>query len=222
MNLDDLTGKRFGDLVVVKREGTHVTNCGNALVTWLCKCDCGNTKVITGKSLKHNKRKNCGCKRYVYDFNETREEGNALYIKVKDREVIIDKEDINKILPNRVCINGSGYAVVYRNRLVHRLVVDCPEGYVIDHINHNTLDNRKSNLRIVARSENDMNRCVTSNTGEYGISLCNDRYYRVTVDDKYCGIRKTLEEAIELRNKHLLGTRQLELNYYLKEEEKNG
>ena len=46
---------------------------------------------------------------------------------------------------------------------LHRLVMNCPEGLEVDHIKHpqkheNKLDNRKSNLRIVTKSENQMNK----------------------------------------------------------------
>ena len=41
---------------------------------------------------------------------------------------------------------------------LHRIIVDAPPGMDVDHINHNTLDNRRSNLRIASRSLNNMNR----------------------------------------------------------------
>jgi hypothetical protein len=42
--------------------------------------------------------------------------------------------------------------------LMHRLLVDPPEGLEVDHINRNKLDNRRANLRAVNRSENMKNR----------------------------------------------------------------
>lgn len=40
---------------------------------------------------------------------------------------------------------------------MHRLIMGFPDGLVIDHINHNGLDNRKENLRVVTVSENQKN-----------------------------------------------------------------
>ena len=54
----DLTGERFSRLVVIER----VENAGKD-VQYLCKCDCGNTKVIRGHDLKSGAIKSCGCLR---------------------------------------------------------------------------------------------------------------------------------------------------------------
>lgn len=40
---------------------------------------------------------------------------------------------------------------------MHRVITDAPAGRDVDHTNHNSLDNRRSNLRIVTRSQNNMN-----------------------------------------------------------------
>jgi hypothetical protein len=41
---------------------------------------------------------------------------------------------------------------------MHREVMNCPVGMVVDHINHDTLDNRKENLRVVTQRQNLANR----------------------------------------------------------------
>ena len=49
---------------------------------------------------------------------------------------------------------------------LHRLIVDCPQNYEVDHINRDTKDNRMCNLRICTRFENQQNlkncRCSSS------------------------------------------------------------
>lgn len=52
----DLTGQRYGNLTVVilawkDHKGSH----------WLCRCDCGNEKVIRPDALKSGRTKSCGC-----------------------------------------------------------------------------------------------------------------------------------------------------------------
>lgn len=53
----ELVGKRFGMLVVLKEAG--ITKSRN--VAWLCKCDCGNEKIIRGGNLVSGTTKSCGC-----------------------------------------------------------------------------------------------------------------------------------------------------------------
>lgn len=50
--LDDLTGKTFGKLKVIKYAGEQ---------KYLCQCECGKTKIIAGKSLKNGSTRSCGC-----------------------------------------------------------------------------------------------------------------------------------------------------------------
>lgn len=56
----DLTGQRFGRLVVVRREGSY-TSKNNTKVTWLCKCDCGGETIVQGTHLRSGYTKSCGC-----------------------------------------------------------------------------------------------------------------------------------------------------------------
>lgn len=53
----DLTGQKFGRLKVI--EFFHINRGGKAC--WLCKCNCGNEKIIQSDSLKRGNTKSCGC-----------------------------------------------------------------------------------------------------------------------------------------------------------------
>ena len=57
--LRDLTGKRFGRLTVI----SHFDQDKFGHHRWLCRCDCGNEKVITGSDLtrKRTRTTSCGC-----------------------------------------------------------------------------------------------------------------------------------------------------------------
>jgi hypothetical protein len=48
--------------------------------------------------------------------------------------------------------------------LMHRLIMNTPKGAVVDHINHDTLDNRRCNLRNATSSQNAMNTRKRKNT----------------------------------------------------------
>jgi hypothetical protein len=55
-NLIDLTGQRFGKLVVISRESKYHRNA-----TWRCLCDCGKETVVRGDVLKRGTTQSCGC-----------------------------------------------------------------------------------------------------------------------------------------------------------------
>lgn len=59
LNKEDLTGKRFGKLVVIReidRVNPRIRN-----LRWLCRCDCGNETAVLSNKLKSGHTKSCGC-----------------------------------------------------------------------------------------------------------------------------------------------------------------
>lgn len=60
-DLSDMIGKKFGKLTIVRRDKIHITPSGQKKVMWLCKCDCGNEKVVASQDLKSGHTKSCGC-----------------------------------------------------------------------------------------------------------------------------------------------------------------
>ena len=56
-NFIDLTNQRFGNLIVLERNGYD----NNKKILWKCQCDCGTVKNIRGNDLKSGKILSCGC-----------------------------------------------------------------------------------------------------------------------------------------------------------------
>ena len=56
---NDLTGKRFGRLIVLSKTDQKK----NGSVLWKCRCDCGNEKEVTSRDLNSGRVKSCGCAR---------------------------------------------------------------------------------------------------------------------------------------------------------------
>ncbi|MBA4542935.1 HNH endonuclease [Thermoactinomyces daqus] len=115
---------------------------------------------------------------------EIRGETTVIFIERRNGEVyevLIDTEDLEKVqLPNNrkwyLSKKRSGFYVCNKERVwlpdrekpwekviyLHRIVLGEPpnEQLHVDHINHNTLDNRKRNLRWVDHSGNSQNTFV--------------------------------------------------------------
>lgn len=53
----DLTGQRFGRFIVVSLAGRDKYG----YVLWLCRCDCGNERIVRGCRLMSGYTKSCGC-----------------------------------------------------------------------------------------------------------------------------------------------------------------
>lgn len=66
----ELTGQRFGRLVVVERRGKI---CG--LTAWLCRCDCGKQTVVAVSDLTKGHTKSCGCLRNEVTANRLKKHG---------------------------------------------------------------------------------------------------------------------------------------------------
>jgi len=60
---EDLTGRRYGRIVVVKRIGSRSRGIKKQIKTplWLCKCDCGRETQATSAELRTGDKRSCGC-----------------------------------------------------------------------------------------------------------------------------------------------------------------
>ena len=81
----------------------------------------------------------------------------------QDKVALVDDEDYDKLIVRKWIAQQhtkTWYVVASGNPWLsmHRLIMDCPSDKQVDHINHDGLDNRKENLRIVTNSVNQHNR----------------------------------------------------------------
>ena len=90
--------------------------------------------------------------------------------------------------------------------LMHRLIMNARKGDLVDHIHHLTLDNRKSELRICTRNQNNQNarKRVDSTSGVKGVSFKSREQKwnaRISANGKYIhlGYFDTLEQAAMAR-----------------------
>lgn len=220
----DLTGQKFGKLTVIKR----LENDKYKRAIWFCKCDCGNTKIVSSGNLRSGKVASCGCIKGKYqrkptNFYEVKNDIVELKIKSnKYGEIIffIDKDNYQKVQNHHWTLRKLdnkfyAYANSWKDKSValHRYLTNCPDNLVVDHINRNTLDNRKVNLRVCNSLVNIKNR-PSNKTGYQGIVINEYGQYRVRLQInkiKYDKTFKDLNSAIEYR-------KELEEKYHRKEE----
>lgn len=106
---------------------------------------------------------------------------------------------------------GTNRKGVQAHRLAYRFMTgnDVPKGYEIDHINGDRADNRWINLRLVTRSQNNMNAVIRSNntSGVKGVSFDRRRglwsaEIKVNGKKTFLGRFATIEEAAARRKKY--------------------
>lgn len=115
---------------------------------------------------------------------------------------MLDDEDYEKIQKNfknmKWCVTKNHKGLYAQKRTdkgkiyLHRYILNNPKG-IVDHINHNTLDNRKENLRITNNADNLRNGTIRTNnsSGINGVYLDKKR-------NKYVAIIKVNYKTINL------------------------
>lgn len=109
----DLTGQRFGMLVVISRADNR-----GGRTAWNCRCDCGNDVVVAGHNLVKGHNKSCGCNKLkaisakLKKYNSYDLSGNCGVGYCNDgTPFYFDKEDYELIKDYCWCDNGKGYLV---------------------------------------------------------------------------------------------------------------
>lgn len=77
----------------------------------------------------------------------------------------VDDADYERCARWKWTLDKNGYVVRKaggrknpRKVMLHRFIVNAPQGYDVDHADHDLLNNTRANLRVCTRSQNSMNR----------------------------------------------------------------
>lgn len=66
MSIIDIAGKKFNRLTVLHKHDSKMNN----EIAWVCKCDCGNIKILRSSKIRNNEIKSCGC--YIRELTKSR------------------------------------------------------------------------------------------------------------------------------------------------------
>lgn len=66
--------------------------------------------------------------------------------------------------------HSTGYARLNTGEYLHRVLMDPPDGMVVDHINSDTRDNRRHNLQVCTQQVNAMKKDIKTPSGVRGVS----------------------------------------------------
>ena len=137
-------------------------------------------------------------------------EYTKIYLKQKGEFVccLIDTEDTEKCKSVGVWSLGSnGYVSNCASGIyLHRFVMNCPDDMEVDHIYHNPLDNRKSQLRFATSSQQKMNtkKRIDNSSGQRGVYYDKSRNtWNVNINFSDMSFRKRFknyDDAVNMAN----------------------
>ena len=172
MTRKDLFGQKFNRLTVIDWD--------NEKHKWKCECDCGNETYASSNQLTKNNKKSCGCldkekareraiKRNIDGIILCDYEVQADYVIMytsKNEPFLVDLEDFWKVKDCSCHIDKYGYVIGRKDGVrfkLHRYIMDAPDGFKVDHENHDHANNCKYNLRLATSQENSRNRKPNKN-----------------------------------------------------------
>lgn len=205
---NDLTGKRYGKLLVVQRLGTN--SHGDA--SYLCQCDCGNTNIVSQSNLVRGHALSCGkygCKKTNRTHGMRQSD---LYKKYYDIHTRCSRKD-NPIYGGRgisVCEEWSGpngFLAFMEWSMAHGYKeglsldrIDVNGNYYPENCRWTDMDTQARNKRLLPANK----------TGYAGVYLKDGKFAaQISVDKKHLhlGTFSTIAEAAKAR-------RDAELKYW--------
>jgi len=156
-------------------------------------------------------------------------------IKTKNYNIMVDDDDYRRLNKYRWHIVDNKCGQLYARRwqalpngkkkaiYMHREILNAPKDKWVDHINRNSLDCRKTNLRLCTPSQNSRNRKKPANAKHKfrGVTTSGDRYVATLKikGERFIsrGVKSELEAAMEYDNliDELIGKGKIKDNFYI-------
>lgn len=163
----DKTGERYGRLVVIKQGPDKISPRGKRIITWICKCDCGNVTTVRSGHLTSHHTISCGCahreqqewwKTFAITHGRTKEKSYKTWCFIKQR--CYNKKDVDYPY-----YGGRGVRIsdewINNPELFCEYVESLPryseDGTTIDRINPNR-NYERGNLRWLSLGEQQSNK----------------------------------------------------------------
>lgn len=196
--MDKMIGKKFRKLTVEKYTGKNKNNCK----TYLCRCDCGNTKKVTGIDLRAKRVGSCGC--LTKKHGKSSSNLYSIYYSMLDR--CYKENSFNYS-------NYGGRGIKVCNRWLESFenfyedMGDKPSPeYQLDRINNNG-NYEPSNCRWVTPSENAVNRRSKPNkTNHKGLRRDGNAFRTKVTRNKFTRLslsHSSIEDTIKVRDYYI-------------------
>jgi hypothetical protein len=121
----------------------------------------------------------------------TQDTDTRLVPLTRGKFAIVDAEDYDRVMRHSWCAWETGGSIYPQSRIamkivyLHRFILNAPSGVLVDHKNHDTLDNRRCNIRLASRKDNQRNQLLSrrNTSGFKGVSFAKLRAkpWRATV-----------------------------------------
>lgn len=219
----DLAGKIINGIKIIERSYEKQHKDKYHKIYWKCICHCGNEFIASGNNLKSGNTKSCGCvkneliSKIGRNNSKTNkwifEDNIAVGITNSGKVFMIDKEDFEKVKDYCWRFSVNGYVVANSKDLtnstinIHRLILNPNKDEIVDHKDWNKADNRKLNLRVCSKSQNNVNikRKKNNTSGYTGVKLNKQGNWvaQISFNNKriHLGTYDNFYQAVQIRHK---------------------
>lgn len=178
-------GDRFGSWTVLSKDEKRSKE--KHYTCYFCQCDCGAIESVRAHRLTN--RQTTNCKKCGFEkqsvtrrHNNKYDLSNESYIigwsSNTNKEFYVDK-DKYELIKDYTWYESSSTGYLYttvkgKTIMLHRFVTDAKRDEIVDHIhgNESKMDNRSSNLRLVTKSQNNINTGLRSNNKSGVTGVC--------------------------------------------------